>query len=191
MPLRNATIISDGDGCVIRSLSVPESFKESSNQPKVTIFDYFDWKLPRNIRWIKSHKVDSVGWLSTGSIRKLEQILNFVFPDDFEQFLLFSNGAKGVIANDYIELWSIEEIDDSNRAIEISKFAPGLIAFAGDGANELFAFDTRKKPCTIVQIPMIGMELNAIWECADTFDHFLRSKLGIDSVFLVGGAFFN
>jgi hypothetical protein len=111
------------------------------------------------------------------SIRKTEKELNFVFPDDFKKFLLFSNGATGEIDGDYLELWAVEEIPVSNKVIEIDKYAPGLVAFGGDGANELYAFDTRKTPCTIVQIPMIGMELDVVWECADTFEHFLISKI--------------
>jgi hypothetical protein len=110
------------------------------------------------------------------SIRKTEKELNFVFPDDFEKFLLFSNGATGEIDGDYLELWAVEEISVSNSVIQINKYAPGLVAFGGDGANELYAFDARKTPGTIVQIPMIGMELDSVWECADTFEHFLISK---------------
>lgn len=110
------------------------------------------------------------------SIRKTEKELNFVFPDDFEKFLLFSNGATGEIDGDYLELWTVEEIPVSNSILEINKYAPGLVAFGGDGANELYAFDTRKTPSTIVQIPMIGMELDTVWECANTFEHFLMSK---------------
>jgi hypothetical protein len=109
------------------------------------------------------------------SVKKAERDLNFVFPDDFKDFLLFSNGATGEIDGAYLELWAVEEISASNRVIEIPKYVPGLIAFGGDGANELYAFDARKTPSTIVQIPMIGMELDAVWECADTFEHFLLS----------------
>jgi hypothetical protein len=57
-------------------------------------------------------------------IRKTEKELNFVFPDDFETFLLFSNGATWEIDGDYLELWAVEEILVSNRAIEINKYAP-------------------------------------------------------------------
>lgn len=110
------------------------------------------------------------------SIENAEKEMNFVFPEDFKEFLLFSNGATGDIDGDYLELWAVEEIPASNRVIEMDKYSPGLIAFGGDGANELYAFDARKTPCAIVQIPMIGMDLDSVWKCADTFEHFLISK---------------
>lgn len=59
------------------------------------------------------------------SIRKTEKELNFVFPDYFKKFLLFSNGAAGEIDGDYLELWGGEQVLVSNRFIEINKYAPG------------------------------------------------------------------
>jgi SMI1 / KNR4 family (SUKH-1) len=110
------------------------------------------------------------------AIRRTEKGLNFAFPSDFFQFLLVSNGVSGYIDTEYLEIWAVEDILASNRAIEIEKYVPGLIAFGGDGANELYAFDGRNALLKIVQIPMIGMDLDSIWECAATFEEFLMAK---------------
>lgn len=111
-------------------------------------------------------------------IGRLESSLHFSFPTDFEAFLMFSNGARGELGADYIELWSVEEILEFNDAMEVQTNAPGLIAFGCDGANELYAYDSNVSPATVVQVPMIGMGLEAVWYCSDTFENFLSSKSG-------------
>ena len=110
------------------------------------------------------------------ALGKLREELAFVFPDDFEGFLLYSNGAQGEIGAEYLELWSAEQISELNQALEIKSYAPGLIAFGSDGANELYAFDTRKPSPAVVQVPMIGLSLDDVWSVAETFSDFLIMK---------------
>lgn len=112
------------------------------------------------------------------ALDKLKTSFDFPFPIDFEEFLLFSNGAKGELGSEFIELWSVEEILELNEVMEVQMNAPGLIAFGSDGANELYAFDTRVVPPLVVQIPMIGMGLEVVWHCSDTFENLLASKSG-------------
>ena len=95
-------------------------------------------------------------------------------PNDYLEFLRFANGAFGFLGETYVEFWSIREIADANAELEIGAFLPGFLAFGGDGANELFVFDRRtSQGAGVYQVPMIGMEPDALRICADTFTAFV------------------
>lgn len=110
------------------------------------------------------------------NIEDAEKNLGIKFPNDYIDFVLFSDGAEGEIGNDYLEIWSVEELLQSNEDMQLNLFVPGLVAFGGDGGNELFAFDTRFERITIVQIPMVGMTLKDAWACGSSFEEFLILK---------------
>lgn len=54
----------------------------------------------------------------------------------------------------YIELWAPDAIHSENESIEIKIFAPGFVAFAGNGGGEVLAFDAAG---TVYMLPLIGM----------------------------------
>lgn len=69
----------------------------------------------------------------------------------------------------YVELWAIENIPQENTAIEMDVNVPGLLAFAGNGDGEVFAFDTVG---AVYMIPSIGMEAEQAIKIADSFAEF-------------------
>ena len=113
---------------------------------------------------------------SSEMIDEAGKILNFLFPPDYRAFMLFSNGACGEIGDEYIEIWPIDEVVQSNHDMDVVTYAPGLIAFGGDGGNELYGFDTRTEAGTIVQVPMIGLDWADAWPIATSFDNFVIQK---------------
>lgn len=112
--------------------------------------------------------------VSKDQLLSFQDELNTKLPDDYLDFLKFSNGAKGEIGNYYLEIWSIEEIQTTNNELLVEEFAPGLLLFAGDGANELFGFDLRVKEIPVIGVPMIGMSHEDTKFYADTFTNFLE-----------------
>lgn len=83
-------------------------------------------------------------------------------PKDYLSLLRFSNGVEGRIGNQYLILWSIEEIIPLNEAYEIDEFAPGLMLFGSDGGDLAYAFDLRHQQPEIVEVPFIGMDLESV-----------------------------
>jgi hypothetical protein len=82
---------------------------------------------------------------------------------------------EGFTRNDnpgYVELWSIEDIPHENTAIEIDVYAPGFLAFAGNGGGEVLAFDAGG---VVYMIPSIGMEAQHAIKIADSFAAFAET----------------
>lgn len=79
----------------------------------------------------------------------------------FEWFL----GGKG--GPGYIALWPLEDLPTNNAEIEIQKYAPGMLAFAGNGAGEVLAFD---KTGAVYMLPLIGMEPSCAIHVAPSFN---------------------
>lgn len=109
-----------------------------------------------------------------GLLEEVQRKLRIVFPQEYVCFVTESNGAEGFIGNSYLALWPLEEIILLNEAAEVSKFAPGLLLFGSDGGDTAYAFDTRSDAMTIVELPFIGMGLEATKPCGDTFTEFLE-----------------
>lgn len=62
----------------------------------------------------------------------------------------FTSGEPG-----YIELWSLEDLSSNNADIQIQVYAPGYLAFAGNGGGEVLAFNATG---AVFMLPLIGME---------------------------------
>ena len=110
-----------------------------------------------------------------GSIREFEDSVTYQMPSDYLQFLRTSNGGEGVIGQQYIILWRVEDLLKWNADYEVDEYAPGLLLIGSNGGGEAYAYDTRSTPNCIVQVPFIGMDLNASKYVASDFGTFLTS----------------
>jgi len=72
----------------------------------------------------------------------------------------------------YVILWGEDEVATANSAMDVDVYAPGFVAFAENGAGEIFAFDTEG---AVFMLPMIDMEPEAAIKVADDFLEFARS----------------
>jgi hypothetical protein len=71
----------------------------------------------------------------------------------------------------YFILWHPDEIDQNNADIQIEEYAPGFIAFGGNGGGELLVFD---KEGAVFMLPMIGMEPQYAQKIAASWQDFER-----------------
>ncbi|MFL9926652.1 SMI1/KNR4 family protein [Herbaspirillum lusitanum] len=69
----------------------------------------------------------------------------------------------------YVILWTMDEIAGSNSDIEIETYAPGFVAFAGNGGGEVLAFDEQG---SVYMLPLIGMGPEVAIRIADNFQEF-------------------
>ncbi|WP_156481321.1 SMI1/KNR4 family protein [Herbaspirillum rubrisubalbicans] len=94
-------------------------------------------------------------------------------PSSYRDYIQENGLFEGFTVDDalpgYVSLWAMDEISESNSDIEIETYAPGFIAFAGNGGGEVLAFDERG---SVYMLPLIGMEPEAAIRIADSFHDF-------------------
>ena len=71
----------------------------------------------------------------------------------------------------YVILWGEDEGASANIAMDMDVYAPGFVAFAGNGGGEIYAFDAVG---AVFMLPMIGMEPEAAIRVADDFLEFTQ-----------------
>jgi len=117
---------------------------------------------------------------SDEAIRIAERFMRVRLPDEYVGFLRFSDGCEGFVGEEYVRLWSVEELQKRNPTYQIAKNTPGLLVIGSSGGGEAYGFDYRHASLPIVRVPFIGgwSDAQAI---ADTFTGFLRAlNAGID-----------
>lgn len=109
------------------------------------------------------------------TLKKVEEYFKVILPKQYIDFMLTANGAEGDVGdNSYLVLWSAEEIIELNKDYEVNEFAPGLLLFGSNGGMDAYAFDTRRESLPIIEVPFIGMGLEEVKDCGDTFLDFLK-----------------
>jgi hypothetical protein len=110
-----------------------------------------------------------------------EARLGLKLPPDYVEFLEFANGGDGFIGdNSYAILWGVDELPQFNLDYEITRWAPGFLAFGSDGGGEAFGFDTREENWPVIQLPFIGMDWKEARPIADSFHGFLQRLSEMD-----------
>ena len=122
-----------------------------------------------------TNSFDTVSPATPSSIENAEKFFNIKFPNDYKEFLQFTNGLEGETTDSYLVLWSAEELIELNQAYNVKEFVSNIIVIGSDGAEDAFGFDTTNM--TIVKLPFIGMGHIANEKLSDTFADFLSSQI--------------
>jgi hypothetical protein len=102
--------------------------------------------------------------------------LGVTFPADYVAFMLESDGGEGRLGlGAYIALYPVGELLAKNKAYAVDEFAPGLVLFGSDGGGIAFAFDKRRVPAELVEVPFIPMSLDEVKVLGADLLTFLRS----------------
>ncbi len=109
-----------------------------------------------------------------GSLETFATVFGFAPPPDYLEFMRRSNGGEGFVRTRYLVLWPLEELRQHNEGYEVPRYAPGLFVFGTNGGGEAFAFDLRRPKSVIVSVPLIGMSLDEVSYCGDSFGEFLQ-----------------
>lgn len=105
--------------------------------------------------------------------------MTIALPSELEHFIAEHGLFEGFTRNDspgYVELWAIEDIPRENTAIEMDEYAPGFLAFAGDGGGEVLAFNAAG---AVYMIPLIGMEAEQAIKVADSFAELAQTRISL------------
>ncbi len=117
----------------------------------------------------------SVGPASEEDLKKLRRAFYVAFPERYFEFLRFSNGGEGEFgaAPGWFAPWSAVDVMHFNRIYEVQERLPGLIGFGSNGADEMFAFDTRDaEPWPVLAIPFTADDIEQATWVAQDFDTF-------------------
>lgn len=106
-------------------------------------------------------------------LKILTESLPMSLPPDFISFLKFSNGAVGMLGDNYLEICQAEDIISLNEDYSVRMYAPGLILFGTDGGGEGYGFDYRGVDPIVVDIPFVGMNWNEARKKGSNFMEFL------------------
>ena len=109
-----------------------------------------------------------------------EAKLGMVFPAQYKELMLTSNGAEGMIGeSSYLAIWTIEEVIELNIDLNMAKYTPGLVYFASDGGAMAYAYDTRNDK-RIVVIPYQTIDIEEAEPCGETFEEFLETLYNME-----------
>jgi len=84
---------------------------------------------------------------------------------------LFEGFVVAADEEHYVVLWGEDEVATANAEMEVGLYAPGFVAFAGNGGGEIYAFD---EAGAVFMLPMVGMEPEATTKLAGDFLEFAR-----------------
>jgi len=110
---------------------------------------------------------------SEESVRVAQAGLGRELPRDYIAFLREHDGGEGSLGDRYLVLWKSTELVQFNREYEVEEYAPGVVLFGSNGANEGFGFDSRDGAMRVVMIPFVGMDLRYARPMAETFELLL------------------
>jgi hypothetical protein len=112
--------------------------------------------------------------VSAAAISACETDLGLKLPNEYVEFLKLSDGGEGFIGENYIILWSCDELPQLNRSYKVEQFLPGFLIFGSDGGGEAYGYDTRTDSLKIVQVPFVVMNWDDARPMGTSFNAFLE-----------------
>lgn len=103
-------------------------------------------------------------------IKIAEGEVNYKFPNGYIQIIKQFNGGSGDIGDNYINLWTLEDVVEFYEDIS-DPYLSELVVFASDGCGMGYGFSKTDDGIRIV--PMDSLEFSYSKRCSNNFDEFL------------------
>ena len=104
-------------------------------------------------------------------MEKLQQTIGHRLPSSYVDLMNLTNGIEGFVGNvKYLMLWPVEEQAELNEGYGAKEFAPGLWLIGSNGGDAGYAFDTRRHPMPIMEVPFLDMSSEDAKEIAPNFE---------------------
>lgn len=126
--------------------------------------------------------LERIGWNSNketnlNDIGIVEEQLHIVFPEDYLEFLKWSNGGEGYIGKNYVSLWKVEDLEVLNREYQIQTYLlKGYLGIGTDGGGICYGFCLEKQ-FAIFKCPLGDLDINEITIVANSIKDFFGSAL--------------
>ena len=122
-----------------------------------------------------ANQFDLVSPAKLSAIETAEKFFDLKLPTDYKEFLQVSNGVEGETKDNYLVLWSAEELVELNQKYNVEEFISNIVIIGSDGAEDAFAFDITNM--NVVKLPFIGMGHIPNEKLSETFEDFLSSQI--------------
>ena len=63
---------------------------------------------------------------------------------------------------------------EANRGYAVDEFAPGILLIGTDGGGAGYAYDFRRQPAALIEVPLERLDLAYAREVGADFDDFFR-----------------
>ena len=126
--------------------------------------------------------LERIGWNSNketnlNDIVIVEEQLHIVFPEDYLEFLKWSNGGEGYIEKNYVSLWKVEDLEVLNREYQIQTYlSKGYLGIGTDGGGICYGFCLEKQ-FAIFKCPLGDLDTNGITIVANSIKDFFGNAL--------------
>ena len=126
--------------------------------------------------------LERIGWNSNkdtnlNDIVIVEEQLHIVFPEDYLEFLKWSNGGEGYIEKNYVSLWKVEDLEVLNREYQIQTYlSKGYLGIGTDGGGICYGFCLEKQ-FAIFKCPLGDLDINEITIVANSIKDFFGNTL--------------
>ncbi|SDD32257.1 SMI1/KNR4 family protein [Williamwhitmania taraxaci] len=108
------------------------------------------------------------------TIEEIETLIKFQLPLDYKKFLENYMCFEGSVGKEYIQLWSLEELIETNINYGILDNLTKTIGIGGNGSNEFIAIElTEEHVYRIVLSPFIDLDKQYHIEIGTSFTDFL------------------
>ncbi|MEO5952134.1 MAG: SMI1/KNR4 family protein [Chloroflexia bacterium] len=112
------------------------------------------------------------------AIQRLIENTGLHFPEEYLNFLGYSDGGEGELAVQplWFHIFAAEEAIYKNKSYQLDEYLPGYFAFGNNMGLEIFVFNIQESPpWKVYYVPNIGMEEEAVLECAPNFLAFIKA----------------
>ena len=126
--------------------------------------------------------LERIGWNSNkgtnlNDIGIVEKQLHIAFPEDYLEFLKWSNGGEGYIGKNYVSLWKVEDLEVLNREYQIQTYLlKGYLGIGTDGGGICYGFCLEKE-FAIFKCPLGDLDTNGITIVANSIKDFFGNAL--------------
>jgi hypothetical protein len=109
------------------------------------------------------------------TIEDIESTVNFKLPLDYISYLQKYLGFEGFIGKEYLQLWDIDELLETNRDYGIFQNLPKTLAIGGNGNGEFIAIESADQGnYRVVLSPFIDLNSQSHIEVGTSFTNFLN-----------------
>ncbi len=108
------------------------------------------------------------------TIDTIEDLVPFSLPSDYKTFLQNYAGFEGLIAEEYINLWKIDDLIETNHDHGIVNNLPNTLGIGSNGSAEFIAIELMNtNEYRIILSPFIGLNQQYHIEIGASFTDFL------------------
>lgn len=104
-------------------------------------------------------------------LQQLEREAGVRLPEDYRQFLLWSNGGEGQLRFSYLSLWPVEELLQLNADYGVKHYLPGIFIIGSDSGSKAYGLDYRHNASapSLISVPFGDLDPSSVTVLGTSF----------------------